>query len=103
MRDIMLKVRQIDPRHNGFVTLQELDDIIKMSYPEQLNTRDICPIISKFESPQYKVLIDYKQLADWILLGLNKLKKRDEMEAIKIARRAKPMSEKGQVTQEYLQ
>ena len=30
----MLKVREIDPTHNGYVTYQELDDIIKMEYPQ---------------------------------------------------------------------
>ena len=34
LREIMLKVREIDPTHNGYVTYQELDDIIKMEYPQ---------------------------------------------------------------------
>jgi hypothetical protein len=60
LREIMLKVREIDPTHNGYVTYQELDDIIKMEYPQQLNNRDIMHIVEKFESMQNKILIDYK-------------------------------------------
>jgi hypothetical protein len=41
MREIMLLVREIDPQHNGYVTYQELDDIIKIQYPLELRDKDI--------------------------------------------------------------
>ena len=44
----MLLVREIDPQHNGYVTYQELDDIIKIQYPIELRDKDISQIISKF-------------------------------------------------------
>ena len=34
LREIMLMVREIDEQKNGYVTSYELDDIIKLQYPE---------------------------------------------------------------------
>lgn len=33
LRDIFLRIREIDKERNGFVTELELDDIIKITYP----------------------------------------------------------------------
>jgi len=50
LREIMLMVKEIDAQRNGYVTSYELDDIIKIQYPEELQKKDLKPIISKFES-----------------------------------------------------
>ena len=34
LREIMIMVREIDQQRNGYVTSYELDDIIKLQYPE---------------------------------------------------------------------
>lgn len=47
---VMLMVREIDAQRNGYVTSYELDDIIKLQYPNEFKTKDLTPIISKFES-----------------------------------------------------
>jgi hypothetical protein len=36
LREIMLMVKEIDAQRNGYVTSYELDDIIKIQYPEEL-------------------------------------------------------------------
>ena len=50
LREIMLMVKEIDAQRNGYVTSYELDDIIKIQYPKELQKKDLKPIISKFES-----------------------------------------------------
>ena len=72
LEHIMLLVRQIDQFHNGYVTKTELDDIIKLTYPDQLGDRDLSGIIKKFSSIQNKILIDYKGFRDWIKQDLKK-------------------------------
>ena len=66
MEDIMRTIKEIDKDHNGYVTRTELDDIMKMYYPPELDEKDIVPIIKKFGSIQNKILIDYKAFKKWI-------------------------------------
>ena len=33
---IMRNIKEIDKEHNGYVTSTELDDILKLAYPEEL-------------------------------------------------------------------
>ena len=63
---MMITIKQIDKDHNGYVTRTELDDILKMLYPTELDNRDLIPIIKKFSSIQNKILIDYKRFITWI-------------------------------------
>ena len=66
---VMQTIREIDKDHNGYVTRTELDDILKLQYPE-LQDKDLIPVIKKFCSIQNKILIDYKSFRDWVKLGL---------------------------------
>lgn len=59
-------IYEIDKDHNGYVTRQELDDILKLVLKDTLNNRDLNPIINKFYSIQNKILIDYNQLRNWM-------------------------------------
>jgi hypothetical protein len=54
-------IKEIDKQRNGYVTDTELDDILKIVFPE-LGKYDLMPIIKPFCSHQNKVLADYKQL-----------------------------------------
>ena len=62
----MFTVNDIDKQHNGYVTRNELDDIIKMYLKQQLGCRLLNPIINKFCSIQNKILIDYNQFRTWV-------------------------------------
>lgn len=66
LESMMITIKQIDKDHNGYVTRTELDDILKMLYPTELDNRDLIPIIKKFSSIQNKILIDYKRFITWI-------------------------------------
>ena len=45
-----MKIKQIDKDHNGYVTSTELDDILKLSYPDKLYDKDLIPILEQFSS-----------------------------------------------------
>jgi len=50
MNEVMFTIKQIDRDHNGYVTKNELDDILKMYMKQQLNQFSLEPILSKFSS-----------------------------------------------------
>ena len=60
LREIFVKIREIDKQRNGFVTELELDDIIKLVYTD-LEEYDISNIIRPFCCRENKILIDYKK------------------------------------------
>lgn len=60
MDQVMLTIKQIDKDHNGYVTRNELDDILKLFYKSQLESKDLTVIVKRFGSIQNKILIDYK-------------------------------------------
>ena len=68
---IMNVIREIDKDRNGYVTNNELTDIIKMIYPKELKAAILTPIIKKFASVANQILIDYKQFRDWIRLEVH--------------------------------
>ena len=68
----MFDISQID-NHTGVVTKNEMDDILKLHYPDHFKDKDLIPIISMFSSIQNKILIDYSKFRDWILKGLSKI------------------------------
>ena len=70
----MRTIKEIDSEHNGFITQTELDDILKMHYPEELEDKDLMPIIKRFASIQNKILIDYKRFRDCIMTQIHKNK-----------------------------
>jgi len=66
MDAVMRTIKEIDKDHNGYVTRTELDDILKMYYPPELDEKDMNPIIKRFGSIQNKILIDYKAFKKWV-------------------------------------
>ena len=73
MDQVMLTIKQIDKDHNGYVTRNELDDILKLFYKNQLESKDLTMIIKRFGSIQNKILIDYKSFKSWIRNSIDKL------------------------------
>lgn len=43
-------IKDIDKDNNGYVTNQELDDILKMIYPDQLGGKDLKKLFRQFAS-----------------------------------------------------
>ena len=66
LKEVMYTINEIDRQHNGYVTRNEMDDILKMCLKEQLSLRNLMPIINKFCSIQNKILIDYNLFKKWI-------------------------------------
>jgi hypothetical protein len=60
VKDIFLRIREIDKQRNGFVTELEMDDIIKVVYPDLTNL-DLVNIIRPFSCRENKILVDYKK------------------------------------------
>ena len=60
IKDIFIHIREIDRQKNGFVTELELDDIIKLVYPD-LVKYDLTGIIGPFSCRENKILVDYKK------------------------------------------
>jgi Ca2+-binding EF-hand superfamily protein len=46
----MKVIREIDRDNNGYVTNQELDDIFKINYEEELGSRDLKIFFKRFAS-----------------------------------------------------
>ena len=64
MAELTRFCREINPDKNGVVTVVELDDILRILYPEQLEDRDLSAIYEPFLAPSNKILIDYKAFKD---------------------------------------
>lgn len=73
--DIMRAIKDIDKEHNGYVTVTELDDILKISYKKELSDKNLKAIFKPYASIQNKILIDYKKFRDFLLERLNYYKK----------------------------
>lgn len=76
MVDIMRRIKDIDKEHNGYVTVTELDDILKICYKKELADKNLKTIYAPFASIQNKILIDYKKFRDYCLASINKHKER---------------------------
>lgn len=73
LKSIMLTIKEIDKDHNGFVTLTELDDIIKLYYRQELMNKDLIPFINKFSSLQNRILIHYKSFQSYVKKNVAKI------------------------------
>lgn len=73
MHEIMRIINQIDKQHNGYVTVTELDDILRLTYKEELQNKNCRLIMKKYASIQNRVLVDYKKFRDSILEQVNLL------------------------------
>ena len=49
----------------------ELDDILKLTYSEELSKKDTRPLMRKYASIQNRVHVDYKKLRESILEQVN--------------------------------
>jgi Ca2+-binding EF-hand superfamily protein len=67
----MKSIKDIDKEHNGYVTITELDDILKINYKKELTDKNLKEIFKPFASIQNRILIDYKKFRDFLL---NKIK-----------------------------
>ncbi len=68
-------IKDIDKDNNGYVTNQELDDILKLIYPDEFGDKDLKRLFRKFESIQNTLLIDYKRLRNFLVIELKKYEK----------------------------
>ena len=82
LNDIMKTVSSIDKDRNGYVTATELDDILKLFYPDEFETRNIIPIIKKFSSIQNRILVAYKDFREWVSIEVAKLTKAEESRSV---------------------
>ncbi|CDW79951.1 px domain containing protein [Stylonychia lemnae] len=79
---VMRLIRNIDKDNNGYVTITELDDIIKICYPE-LQNKDIYQCLKHYRSIQNRILVDYKRLRSHVVdLFKAKTGAKDEFEII---------------------
>jgi len=60
----MRMCREINPDMNGVVTVVEIDDILRILYPNELEGKDLSELYEPFCSSQNKILIDYKGFRD---------------------------------------
>lgn len=80
LAEIMKIILQIDREYNGYVTITEMDDILKLIYPDQLEKYSLKSLLKVYCSSANKVLLDYKQFRDYILEGLEgRYKNHDEI------------------------
>lgn len=56
---VMHTIKTIDRDQNGFVTVTELDDILKIVYPP-LKGRDLTLFMEPFRSIQNRILVNYR-------------------------------------------
>lgn len=74
MLQIMTLIRHIDRDRNGYVTVTEIDDILKEVYAVRLEKADLKPIIKPFCSLQNPILVDYRGLRDYIQRKVERFK-----------------------------
>jgi len=70
LKEIMLQIHEIDKDRNGYVTRNELDDILKLNYEKELGDKNLLPFITKFSSISNKILIDYKGFKEWVRMAI---------------------------------
>ena len=61
------------------MTSTELDDILKLTFPDDLPMKRLKPIFKEFASIQNRILIDYKKFRDKLLLLITKYKEAEEI------------------------
>ena len=66
LKEIVLALRTIDPDRNGYVTQQELDDIFRESYRDQMEGKHIFELLKDFRCVTNKILVDYNKFKKWV-------------------------------------
>ena len=64
---IMQTIRTIDKEKNGFVTNQELEDILKLFYKKQLGKYDLKKALKPFASESNHLLINYTKFKEAVI------------------------------------
>jgi len=62
----MLMIRGIDRDRNGYVTVNELEDILKEVYPETFVNKNLKPYLKPYVSIANPILLDYSKFRDTI-------------------------------------
>ena len=57
---IWRSIKTIDKDSNGYVTIEELEEIFKEQFPLELDKKSLCYYFKKYASVQNKSLINYK-------------------------------------------
>lgn len=65
LHKVMTTIRQIDLDRNGYITRNELDDIMKM-YFEGFLHKNFDKLLNQFSSIQNRILIDYMRFIEWV-------------------------------------
>ena len=78
LKEIALAFREIDPDRNGFLTQQELDDIFRENYREQMVGRHIFGLVKEFRSATNKILVDYNRFKKWVYSNLTSRRKKEQ-------------------------
>ena len=73
MTEFMRLCREINPDKNNFVTVVELDDILRILYEQELEGKDLTELYEPFCSIQNKILVDYKGFRDTIISKLREI------------------------------
>ena len=63
---VMQTIRTIDKDKNGFVTDQELEDILKLHYPDKLDKYNIKPVLQQFACESNRLLLNYNKFKDCV-------------------------------------
>ena len=66
MSELTRRCREVDPAKNGVVTVVELDDIMRLLYPDELRDRDLSGVVAPFCALHNKILMDYRGFRDSI-------------------------------------
>ena len=63
---IWRSIKTIDKDSNGYVTIDELEEIFKEQFPLELDKKSVYYYFKKFSSVQNRSLINYKQIKEHI-------------------------------------
>ena len=73
-KEINLAIREIDPERNGYVTNQELDDILRMNYTSQMEGKHVFEFVKQFASVSNPILIDYNLFKKYVYTAVKERK-----------------------------
>ena len=66
-------IKEIDKDRNGYITNQELEDIVSLCYPS-LKETNLVSLFKPFADPINNILVDYKKLLRHLKLDINLIK-----------------------------
>ena len=67
LKEIHQAFRNIDRDDRcGYVTITEVDDVLKLMYPNEFESKNLEPLFMKFTSLNSKSMISYKKFEQWI-------------------------------------